>query len=228
MNPFVKDGVLKGAVFMRSPALVAAQALKNQEILLSSISDDDDEILSAMEVTADKNLRSFAASLAIEWAKSGENDYDSMEGILVGAINDTEDEGDISEDDQEDVDNLLSAVAQFILDSTDITSAQVQTFFEDEDDDLAMDIADAIMGATKGKSEDEIIANYAEKQAMLLSAVKKVVRDGKTVLIKKRTKKRRMSPAQKAALKKARLKSNTSAARANRKKSNRLRKSKGM
>lgn len=226
-NPFQPGGRLAANTFTAAQSLAVATA-EEEEILLSSISDDDAHILSAMAVTADKNLRSFAISLAIEWAKAGEHDYDSLEGVIVGAVNDDEDEEDLDDDERAEVDELLKAVAQAFLDTTDLTEAQVQTLFEDEDDDLAMEAADKLLDAIKGKSVDEVIANYAEKQAMLLSAVKKVVRDGKTVLIKKRTKKRRMSPAQKAALKKARRKSNSAAARASRKKSNRLRKSKGM
>ena len=100
--------------------------------------------------------------------------------------------------------------------------------FEHEDDDLAIDAADEIEDKVKGRNLDDLISDYAAKQAMLLSATKKVIRDGKVVLIKKRTKKRRMSAKQKAALKKARLKSNTAASRAKRKKSNKLRQSKGL
>jgi hypothetical protein len=231
-NPFKPGGLATVNIFTPSAALSTAFApapAEAEEILLSSISDDDDDILSAMNVTADKNLRSLAISLLIEWTKAGEHDFDSLEGIIVGAINDVEDDSeDLTDDERQEVDELLQAVVQALLDSTDMTVAQAQALFEDEDDDLAVMAADAMEEAIKGQSVDEVIANYAEKQAMLLSAVKKVVRGGKTVKIKKRTKKRRMSPAQKAALKKARLKSNNAASRASRKKSNRVRKSKGM
>ncbi|QUM78795.1 hypothetical protein HWV00_21210 (plasmid) [Moritella sp. 24] len=228
-NPFVINGVLPSSTFKKSEIEIAQAAQRKadgQPMLLSSISDDDESILSAMAVTADKNLRSFAAALVIEWAKSGEHDYDSLEALIVGAVN--EDDDELSDDDKQEVEELINAVSQFILDITDMSAKDLQTLFEEENDTLAEKAGDAISDAIKSEPTDELIANYAEKQALLLSAVKKVVRDGKTVLIKKRTRKRRMSPAQKAALKKARKKSNSSAARANRKKSNRLRKSKGM
>lgn len=231
-NPFVINGVLPSSTFKKSEIEIAQAAQRKadgQPMLLSSISDDDESILSAMAVTADKNLRSFAAALVIEWAKSGEHDYDSLEALIVGAVNENEEDDDeLSDDDKQEVEELINAVSQFILDMTDMSAKDLQTLFEEENDTLAEKAGDAISDAIKSEPTDELIANYAEKQALLLSAVKKVVRDGKTVLIKKRTRKRRMSPAQKAALKKARKKSNSSAARANRKKSNRLRKSKGM
>ena len=233
-TPFTAGGFMSRGVFASSVALHAQQIeaanapAEESVLLLSSISDDDEAILSAMEATADKNLRSFALALAIEWAKSGELEYESLESTIVGAVNDSDDEEDLDDDEMEEVDALLQAVAQVILDFTDLSESQVQTLFEDENDDVASEAADKLLVAIKAQAVDEVIANYAEKQAMLLSAVKKVVRDGKTVLIKKRTKKHRMSPAQKAALKKAQRKAHGSAARASRKKSNRLRKSKGM
>lgn len=231
-DPFVAGGVLTGKTFKKSElitALVNANNAENEPQLLSSIGDDDELILSAMLATEDKNLRSLAAALTIEWAKSGELDHASLEALIIGAVNDSDDDDDLSDDDQDEVEALMNAVSQFILDITDMSAKDVQTLFEEENDAQAEKAGDAVSDAIKGGSTDEMIANYAEKQALLLSAVKKVVRDGKTVLIKKRTgRKRRMSPAQKAALKKAQKKSNSSAGRANRKKSMRLRKSKDM
>ena len=231
-NPFVTGGSLPGKTFQKSAlltAMIEKQNADNEPLLLSNIGDDDELILSAMIATADKNLRSLAASLAIEWSKSGELDYDALEALITGAVNDNDDDEELSDDEQDEVETLMNAVSQFILDITDMSAKDVQTLFEEENAAQAEKAGDAISEAIKGGSSDELIANYAEKQALLLSAVKKVVRNGKTVLIKKRTgRKRRMSPAQEAALKKAQKKSNSAAGRANRKKSMRLRKSKGM
>lgn len=200
-------------------------------ILLSSVSseyDDNEQMqLSGAESLSDGAIRTQAASLVIEWAKSGETDYAALEALVVGFVNDDDDD-EISDDEQSDIDDLMQAVAQFIADNTKLTVQEIEFMFEEEDDDLAIDAADGIESALKGKNVDEFITDYAAKQNLLLSAVKKVVRDGKVVTIKKRTKKRRMTPAQKAALKKARSKSNNAAARAKRKKSNRIRSKRGL
>ena len=76
--------------------------------------------------------------------------------------------------------------------------------------------------------EDELIADFSVREAMMLEAMQKVIRDGKVKMIRKPLRKKRLSAAQKAALRKARAKSHNAAARAARKKSMRVRKSRGM
>ena len=201
------------------------------ELLLSSVQeqyDGDLEMqLSSVSKVADITLRTQALSIVIEWIKSGETDYEALETLVANFVDD-DDEPNLSEEEQEEADELLQAVAQVVADFTDLSVAKVERIFEEEDDDQAIEVAAQIERKIEDRNVNELIADYASKQELLLSAVKKVVRDGKVVTIKKRTKKRRMTPAQKAALKKARKKANNSAARAKRKKSNRLRKSKGM
>ncbi|MGL4898780.1 MAG: hypothetical protein ACRC4U_01830, partial [Shewanella sp.] len=76
----------------------------------------------------------------------------------------------------------------------------------------------------------ESIAQFSvlgQHEAML-EAVKKVVRSGKVKWIKKPLRKKRINGAQRAALKKARMKSNTSAAKAKRRRSMKRRKASGL
>nr|AKN37079.1 baseplate or tail tube [Vibrio cyclitrophicus]AKN38212.1 hypothetical protein [Vibrio splendidus] len=204
---------------------------EESELLLSSVQsqyDGDLEMqLSSVSKVADITLRTQALSIVIEWIKSGETDYEALETLVANFVND-DDEPSLSEEEQEEADELLQAVAQVVADFTDLSVAKVERIFEEGDDDQAIEVADLIERKIEDRNIYELIADYAAKQELLLSAVKKVVRNGKIVTIKKRTKKRRMTPAQKAALKKARKKANNSAARAKRKKSNRLRKSKGI
>ncbi|HGW3682662.1 TPA: hypothetical protein ACNIBV_004908, partial [Escherichia coli] len=78
---------------------------------------------------------------------------------------------------------------------------------------------------------EEAIAIYtvAGGNAAMLEAVsKKVVRDGKVTIIRKRPRPRRMTSLQKQALKKARLKAHTSIANTRRRKSIRIRKKRGL
>ena len=78
---------------------------------------------------------------------------------------------------------------------------------------------------------EEAIAIYtvAGGNAAMLEAVsKKVVRDGKVTIIRKRPRPRRMTSLQKQALKKARRKAHTSIANTRRRKSIRIRKKRGL
>lgn len=229
-NPFQAGGTMPESSYARPVNMNAEPSKGNQELLLSSVISEYDlneqMQLSSVATMADNQTRSMAAALAIEWAKSGETDYESLEALVVGAINDGDD--DITDEEQEDIDELLQAVGQFIADHTGLSSDEVELMFEQEDDDLAIDAADEVERNLKRKNQSELIADYAAKQGMLLSAVKKVVRDGKVVRINKRPKKYRMTSARRAALKKIRKKSNTAAARAQREKSNRVRKNAGL
>lgn len=230
-NPFIAGGVMPESSYARPAVSNSEPNNDNQELLLSSVMAEYDlnekMQLSSVSIMADQQTRSMAAAIAIEWAKSGETDYESLEALVVGAINDDDD--DISEDEKEDIDALLQAVGQFIADHTGLSSSEVELMFEQEDDDLAIDAADEIERNLKRKNQSELIADYAAKQGMLLSSAKKrVVRDGKVVQINKRPKKHIMTSARRAALKKIRKKSNTAAARAKRDKSNRVRNRAGL
>jgi len=181
-----------------------------------------------MSVTADKNTRSLAAAIVLQWTEAGEHDFDSLEAMLFGAIDDDGDR-DLSDEEEDEFEELSAAAAQFILDSTSLTADQVTSLFDNADDEQAIEAAGLLEDLIEEGSTDELIANYAEKQAMLLSSLRKVVRDGSVVKIKKRIgRKLKMSPAQKQALKKARQKSHGAAARAKRKKSLRARKRNGL
>ncbi|GAL07944.1 baseplate or tail tube [Photobacterium aphoticum] len=73
-----------------------------------------------------------------------------------------------------------------------------------------------------------MIAEFGVRETLMNEAIKKVVRDGKVVTINTNKRKRKMTAAQKAALKKARLKAHSSSAKAARKKAMKTRHSRGM
>ena len=76
--------------------------------------------------------------------------------------------------------------------------------------------------------DDQLVSEYALKKSLVLDATQRVVRDGKVVIKRTPTHKRRLSPAQRAALKKAQKKAHSAAARRSRAKAMKLRKSRGM
>lgn len=229
MNQFDNvNGVYAG----ESPALArfkkpVAPVEVTEEELFSSV-DTDEQLLSAVQETASKNQRSLAASIACEWAASGETDAESLGSMIVSSISDDDDEADLSDEEQDDVHALMSSVSEFLVTNKALDLSAAQALFDDGCDDTANAAAKALLSSLQGKSSDEAVADFAERESFILSAVKKVIRDGKVELIKTKKRKKRMSPAQKAALKKARKKAHGSAGKAARKKSNRMRKSRGM
>lgn len=207
-----------------------------ETMFLSSMADD--ELLSSVSSKASQDLRSLAASIVFQWASIETNTFDELEalvaGVVVGAEDSESEDIDIdpdklTEEQSEDYEELLDAVGEALSVFSGKDAKAIQMFIDDEDDDaLAVEVISAIKEKTKEESSDELIADFSMREALILSAVKKVVRNGKVKLIKKRVRPRRMSGAQRAALKKARSKSNNSAARAKRKKSNRLRARSGL
>lgn len=221
-----------------SPTLDAKKAKPEEESITESelfASMEGDQLLSAVSERADADGRAMAAAIALEWASNDTNSFDDLEALIAGAIADVDDDeeseiepDDLNDEDAEDFNNLFNVVGQAISLFSGMPAKSVQKFIDEEDDNLAPDIIKAIMEKAKGESSDELVADFALREAMLLSAKVKVVRDGKIAYINKKVRKRKMSAKQRMALKKARKKAHNSAARAKRKKSARLRKRNGM
>ena len=207
-----------------------------ENMLLSSMGDE--QILSAVTAKADQDCRALAASIVLAWAATDTNNFDELEALVAGAVTNADDNDDdeseidpdkLTDDDLADFNELLECVGSALIAFSQLDAKKVQTFIDDEGDDvLAADIIKAIAESIKGESTDELIADFSVKEALILSAMKKVIRNGEVTYIKKRTRKRKMSSKQRAALKKARRKSHGAAARAKRKKSNRVRSRTGM
>lgn len=245
MKLFSPDSASLANAIGRSKALAAAQEKAAQEEnsiaeekLFSSM--EDDTILSAVDSKAESDSRSMAAAIVIEWAKSETNDFDDLEAMIAGSVvgiafkSDTEedehkiDPDKLTDEDEEDFNELLGFVGEALIKFSGLEGKKIQTFVDDEKNEMASDIIEAIQNKVKGESEDELVADFAVRENIILSSTKKVIRDGKVKYIKKPLRKRKMSAKQRQALKKAQRKANSSAAKAKRKKSNRLRKSRGM
>ena len=230
-SPFTPGGRLFGVNIAN-----AIQAAKKTEedntiaesLLLSSM--DDDIVLAALSDLSEKQIRSLAASIAIEYARSEDNTYNALEAIVIGSIDDTDDdeEPELDEEEQQEFNELLSLVGDALVAFSGKDIKMVQKALEKEDDELLDSICAEIIEKIKGESTSELVADFSVKEALLLSATKKVIRNGELKLVKTNRKKRKMTSAQKQALKKARKKSNSAAARAKRKKSNRKRAQRGL
>ncbi len=190
----------------------------------------DDPDAGAVEDFADRQVRSAAMAVAIGWVNEEDYTYAALDATVVGMV-DIDGDEEVGEDEEADYNDLLSAVAEALV-RLGGSESNVLAFIEDEDDaageKLGKHLAAKLENTTA--SDDDIINRFAMRsgEAILEAGTRKVVRDGKIVIKKKRVKKYRMSAAQRQALKKARRKANTAAARRARKKSMRVRKKMGL
>lgn len=187
-------------------------------------------MMEAVERRFNEDRRSVAASMLLEWVSEGEPTWDSFSAmaITMAGLDDLDDDTDYTDEQVDDYNQALSDLAYAAI-ALGADQDVVTTLIDDESDDAASEVYDTLSDVD---DEDEAIAQYAiagdDDDAMFEAPRIKVVRAGKVVLIRKRLKKVRRTAAQKAALKKARLKSHTSTAALHRRKSLKVRQKRGM
>ena len=182
---------------------------------------------------ADMILKNDAMALALTWVDEADYSFDGLNALVAGYA-DLDDSGEIdNEEEAEYYNSLLQATADALV-SLGADPEEVATFIDDEDT-----AAGKKVGIQLSDTLDDEILEDADIQvkfairddglikgsSAIFESYKKVVRNGKVVLKKKRLKRpKRMTAAQRAALKKARRKANRGAAKKKRAKSNRARK----
>ena len=195
----------------------------------------------AVEVFARQQARTQAMSAVLAWVEEGDYIYTALDEFICG-VADLDGDFEIS-DEEEAVYNAVWQQVPDALQTLGADESDVNEMVNSEDNDAAARIGKALsadMDETTADDE-EIIAGFAlgedavfenasddpEGRHMILEATykrRKVVRDGKVQVIRKRISgKVRLSAAQKAALRKARRKANTGAAKLARRKSMRIR-----
>lgn len=211
----------------KKAAEAAAQVEHTEEQFFSTVTEDD--LLSAVSTKAGQDARSMAAAILVQWASDESAELSDLDGLVFGAVLDDEDAeiDDLSEEQAEEYDAMVNVLGEFAI-AVGASAAQVQNMLEDGDEKAALDVAEIVRSAISKNGADELVADFAVKEQMIMSAVVKVIRDGKVKFKRKRTKKVILNAAQKAGLRKARMRSNTAAAKANRRKSMRIRKSRGL
>lgn len=213
-------GELFGANFAYKPAHIEAMG-----IFEAAASDNADVV-----ALADQQLRSSAMALCLAFIENGDFSFAALsDSVFIMA--DSDESGDLDEEETGYQDDLLQAVADAFV-SMGADPANVSSFIDDEDDDagatLGAFLAEKMADVT---SDDEtLIAQYAIGGDIILESMVKAVRDGSVVL---KRKKRlgfhaKLSSAQRAGLKKARTKAFTGAARLARRKSMRVRRKMGL
>lgn len=225
----VANDMLLASMAAAAPAASVEEVSEKQ--FLSSV--DEQTLLSAVSAKANQDDRSLAASIAVEWANDNGAELGDLYAMIYAAVaagDDSDDEelDELTPEQDEHYETLLELVGDVLISVGGASAKSVQTMLDEDSEDAALDVAEKMRSAIKETSADELIADYAVKEELLMSAMKKVVRDGKVKFIKKRVRKVRLSAAQRAGLKKARLRSNTAAAKAKRRKSNRIRTNSGL
>lgn len=181
----------------------------------------------AIEDFAEQQLRAEAMGIALTFVEEGEFSSDALQGLMFGFIDDTDSE-ELSDEDAAHYESL----AMSVVDAFKALGASEENAIAaiDGDEDAAESLGDFISSKLEDnpKSDEDIISRFAVENGMVLEAVKRVVRDGQVKMIRVPTRRKRLSAAQRAALRKARKKSNTAAAKRARLKSMRKRASRGL
>lgn len=226
--------------FMR--ALFASQHADNQEAAMLESANSKKEkttdkvdvekaMLEAVESRAKGDMRSLAASMLAGWVEDGDPEADSFDALAISmaGLTDIDEDTDFTDEQIDAYNEALAALADAAValgaDQDDVTE-----MIDDDDDAAAERVFDALSENDSDMMESAI-AIYTVAggdSAMLEDVRKKVVRDGKVTIIRKRPRPRRMTSLQKQALKKARRKAHTSVANINRRKSMRIRKKRGL
>lgn len=188
-----------------------------------------DAILEAVQQMGMSNERSTCAAAVIDWAQSSSPDADSFDGLALAlaGIEDDESDDDITDEQVDEYNRVLACLADCAV-SFGADQADVSAMLDDDSDDAAINVADAI--TANNDDEDQNIAVYgvSGNDDAMLEANIKVVRAGQIVFKKKRPRPKRITSAQKAALKKARTKAHTASAKIARRKSMKIRMKRGL
>ncbi|EPP2131345.1 hypothetical protein ACUNB4_004227 [Vibrio alginolyticus] len=183
-----------------------------------------DALFESVSAMATSQARQDAAAAVVQWVEGGDADYDELDALLFGMVEggDSDEEIDLDDIQNEQYEQLTKFASEFMATFSGVDSADVALM--DEDDSAADRVYEALENALSDVNNSEAIADFAVRESVMMEAKERVIRNGKPTYINKRKRKRRMSAAQKAALKKARRKAHTSAAKASRAKSMNLRK----
>ena len=177
----------------------------------------------AVDDLAEQQVRAMAMGAALAWIDDGEYTFDAMDSLVEG-LSDLDDSEELSDDEMVVYNDLMTAVGM-ALEELGADSAMIESALTG-DDEAATELGYYLEEKTEEMEldDDELVSEFSTKAALITEGVKRVIRDGKVKYIRTNRRKRKMSAKQKAALKKARMKANTSAAKLARKKSMKLRK----
>lgn len=222
------------------PRLAVTQ--KHLGLVLESAGDGVTEAApDAVDGFALSQVRAMAMAAVLSWIEDGTFTFLALDEYVMG-VADLDGDYELAGDEEDFYNSIWEQVADAML--TIGSSVEDVTALVDGEDDAAGErVGSALATAMEGMEADDsalVSAFSTSGDAVLESATGdmvleaafrkvKVVRNGKMEIKRKRISGHvRLSAAQRAGMKKARLKSHTSAARLSRKKSMRIRKSRGL
>ena len=208
----------------------------------------DSDAPDTISETALTMARSRAMSAVLTWIEEGVYSYDALDETIVVTA-DLDGDFELSEEEEDEYADIWGQIPDALLTlgadlddvqklingpgkKADEAAARIGAALSKEMESVEAEDADIITGFAVG--EDAILesASYDNELHGILEATykrKKVVKDGKVQIVKKRVSgKVRISAATRAALRKARRKANTAAAKLSRRKSMKLRKNRGL
>lgn len=189
--------------------------------------DGQDYLFEAVAQSAVTNYRAAGMAGVISWAEVGEPTADDFDLTAMG-LADVNEDGDVTPEEEDGYNEILFAMTQ-ALDSLGVTSDAVQKMLDGDDTAAAKVYAELTDALDKtDKSTDELVADFSVAKDAMTEAKAKVIRDGKVKWIRRPLRKKRLSSAQRAALKKARMKAHTAAARISRARSMKKRQQAGL
>lgn len=172
---------------------------------------------------SDKFIKSSAVDVFLAWLNEGEFTLEALNAYIFG-IADIDSDGELTEE-EKSVFEVVSEEVVSLFRELGAGEDSIEEFLADGDGDaLAEIINDHI--EDEALSDNEIRENFISKA--ITEKTKVVIRNGIKKRIKVPVKKKRLSAAQKTALKKARLKAFSGAAKLKRAKSNNKRKKMGL
>jgi hypothetical protein len=177
---------------------------------------------------AENTLRSEAMGAVLTWLDEGDWSFEALDSLIEGLASDT-DEEELTDDENEHYEALWETAEDAMV-SLGAEKSSISRLLE-EDDDAAEALGKHLTARLDdvAKSDDDLVSEFGVGGELVLEATQRVVRNGETRRVpKKRRRKRRQTPAQRASLKKARRKAHSSGARRSRSRSNRRRKQAGL
>lgn len=197
---------------------------QTEQAFFESVSEDS--MLESIQKVAIVGERMSAAAACVQWAQGGESSFDTLDAMLYGMAG-GQDDVELTDGQAAMYESLQAYAGEFLISVGGAQGHQLTEMLEG-DEEVTDTIYESLSTALDSVDLDEAMAEFAVRESMMMEAKKKVIRDNKPVYINVKKRKRRMSAAQKAALKKARAKAHTGAAKAARKKSNKSRGSYGL
>lgn len=184
---------------------------------------------SAIGELVDRQARASAMSALLTWLDEGDYTYEALDSLAAG-VADVDFDDEVGDDEEDYYNDILDAISDAMV-FLGAESGNVADFLNEEDDDAGEKLGEFLAGKLEDDSrdEDEIIGDFAVRESLIAESTIRVIRGGEVVRKKKRIRKpKRLSAAQRAALKKARRKAHTGPAKLARRKSLKIRKRRGL